>query len=417
MKTDQPPTANHVVDTQRLRGYADRIEAELLQNILPFWMEWGVDRVRGTILGSLTNDLVVDRDAARGALLSARVLWTYSAAYLVHREPAFLEMARLAHDDLIKNFWDVEHRGFFWSIDAAGRPLNPRKQVYGQAFAIYALTEFHRASGLREPLDRAIELYRLLEQHARERTHGGYVEAFSREWGTIEDMRLGEADMNVPKSQNTHLHVMEAYTNLLRVWPDAAAKESQTALVNVMLDRILDERTGHLKLFFSRDWVSQTNVVSYGHDIEAAWLFLEAAEVLGDRELVARLKPLVVKIAEVTLAEGVDEDGALFNAGTPSGIVDFGKEWWPQAEAVVGFLCAYQVSGDERHLRAALRCWDFIATSLVDRNHGEWFRGVDREGRVLAQHLKVSFWKCPYHNGRACLEASRRLRALAGTSV
>lgn len=400
------------MDPRLLKDYADRIEEELVQNILPFWIWHTVNRPFGTFYGSLTNDLVVDRMAHRGALLSSRILWTYSAAYLQRREPSCLEMARLAHDDLIKNFWDREHGGFFWSITDEGAPVNPRKQVYGQAFAIYALTEYHRASGLREPLDRAILLYKLLEKHARDPQLGGYLEAFSREWGTIADMRLGEADMNVPKSQNTHLHVMEAYTNLLRVWPDATAKESQSALVDVMLSRILDERSGHLKLFFSKDWVSQTDVVSYGHDIEAAWLLLEAAEVLGEPGRVERLKPLVIKIADATLAEGVDADGALFNAGNATGVIDFEKEWWPQAEAVVGFLCAYQVSGDERHLKAALRCWDFIESHLVDRKHGEWFRGVSRDGKLLDKHLKVSFWKCPYHNSRACMEASRRLRAL-----
>ncbi|MFT3867480.1 MAG: AGE family epimerase/isomerase [Nibricoccus sp.] len=400
------------MDESQIKNYADRIDAELAGNILPFWIKYTVNRTSGTIHGSLTNDLVVDRTADRGALLSSRILWTYSAAYLHLREPSFLEMARLAHDDLIKNFWDHEHGGFFWSITAEGTPRNPRKQVYGQAFAIYALTEYHRATGLREPLERAITLFKLLEQHARDAEHGGYLEAFSREWGTIADMRLGEADMNVPKSQNTHLHVMEAYTNLLRVWPDDAVKQSQAALVDVMLDRILEPATGHLKLFFSKDWVSQSDVVSYGHDIEAAWLLMEAAELLGERQRIERLKSLAIKIAEATLAEGVDEDGALFNAGNPSGVIDFEKEWWPQAEAVVGFLAVYSISGDERYLRAALRCWDFIETHLVDRKNGEWFRGVNREGLVLDKHLKVSFWKCPYHNGRACLEASRRLRAL-----
>lgn len=402
--------------SNKLNDYAARITDEARKNILPFWIQKAADWKQRRILGSLTNDLVVDPSAARGALLSARVLWTYSAAFLEYRDPAYLEMAQLAHDDLIKNFWDREHEGFFWSIAADGRPLNPRKQVYGQAFAIYALSEYHRASGLAEPLDRAKRLYALLEKHARDRKLGGYFEAFSRAWGTIADMRLGEADMNVPKSQNTHLHVMEAYTNLLRVWPDAGLREAQTSLVTIMLDRILTAETGHLKLFFTQDWVSQSEIVSYGHDIEAAWLFYEAAEVLQDRPLLERLKPIVVKIADATLAEGVDADGGVYNAGSPSGVTDFDKEWWPQAEAMVGFLCARQVSGQDKYLKAALKSWDFIDRHLVDRQHGEWFRGVNRKGEILAKQLKVSFWKCPYHNTRACLEGARRLRLLAGAA-
>lgn len=397
----------------KLNDYAARITDEVRNNILPFWIQHATDKKRRQILGALTNDLEADRTAARGALLSARVLWTYSAAHRAFGDPAYLEMAHLAHDDLIRNFWDREYEGFYWSVAADGRPLNARKQVYGQAFAIYALSEYHRASGLSEPLERAKRIYALLEKHACDRKQGGYFEAFSRSWGPIADMRLGDTDMNVPKSQNTHLHVMEAYTNLLRVWPDAGLHKAQASLVTIMLDRILTPETGHLKLFFSQDWVSQSDAVSYGHDIEAAWLFVEAAEVLQDSALLARLKPIVVRIAETTLAEGVDADGGVFNAGNPAGVTDFDKEWWPQAEAMVGFLCARQLSGDDRFLAAALKSWDFIDRHLVDRKHGEWFRGVNRQGEILPRQLKVSFWKCPYHNSRACIEAPRRLRLLA----
>ncbi|HYP18021.1 MAG TPA: AGE family epimerase/isomerase, partial [Opitutus sp.] len=289
-----------------------------------------------------------------------------------------------------------------------------RKQVYGQAFAIYALSEYHRATQQGTPLEVAISVFRLLETHARERTAGGYLEAFSREWQPIADMRLSAVDLNEPKSQNTHLHVMEAYTNLLRVWNDDSLRRTQRELVELMLARIVDAGTGHLGLFFANDWSLRSDRISYGHDIEAAWLFTEAADVLGDAALIARVRALARQIADVTLAEGVDTDGAVFNEGSPRGLTNTNKEWWPQAEAVVGFLNAYQLGGDERHLAAALRAWDFIEQRLIDRRHGEWLRGVTRDGAVLADELKVSFWKCPYHNGRAALEAVTRLRAIAG---
>ena len=401
------------MDRRTVSEWADRISAELHENILPFWMKRAVDASRGIIIGSVTDDPDADRTAERGALLASRVLWTYSAAYLLDRNPAYLETAHLAYRDLVDNFWDDEHGGLYWSIAADGTVVNPRKQIYGQAFAIYALAEYHRASGLKAPLDRAVSLFELLETHAREHRHGGYMEALSREWSEIADMRLSDADMNVPKSQNTHLHVMEAYTNLLRTRPDAKVTEALTMLLEIMIDRIVNSETGHLKLFFSNDWVSQSEAVSYGHDIEAAWLLLDAAEALGNDELIQRLHPLVVTIAETTLTEGVDTDGGVFYTGDPSGVVNTDKEWWPQAEAVLGFLCAYQVSEDERYLKAAWHSWHFIDKHLIDRRGGEWFRGVSRNGAVLSPpDLKGSFWKCPYHNGRACMEAPRRLRAL-----
>lgn len=404
------------MDPLVLRDYAQRIENELTQNILPFWIKRVVDHERGAFLGELTNNLGIHLNVERGALLSTRILWTYSAAYRQNQDPVLLEMARRAYDDLEKNFRDHQYGGYYWSVTAEGKPLRTRKQIYGQAFAIYALSEYHRASGLREPLDQAIAIYHLLEKHGREPKFGGYLEAFSREWGHIDDMRLGADDMNEPKSQNTHLHVMEAYTNLMRVWPDAALKRSQTELLDVMLNRILDTSSHHLGLFFAEDWTPRSTAVSYGHDIEACWLLMEAATVLGDANLTARIKSEVLKIADATLAQGVDTDGAIYNEGNERGVTNTNKEWWPQAEAVVGFIDAFELSKDERFLQAALRCWDFIEARLIDRMHGEWFRGVTRDGTVLQNELKVSFWKCPYHNGRACMEAPSRLRAIAAAS-
>lgn len=401
------------MDPAVLTDYATRIESDLRDNILPFWMRHVVDRERGAFFGALTNNLVVDREAERGALLSCRILWTYSSAYLRFRDTAYLDMADRAYADLVTSFLDREHGGFFWSIAADGKVLRDRKQVYGQAFAIYALTEYHRATGRKPPLDQAIAIFRLLEAHARETHHGGYLEAFSRTWAPIADMRLSAVDMNEPKSQNTHLHVMEAYTNLLRVWPDVALRRAQRELLEVMLTKIVNPTTAHLGLFFANDWTLRSDKISYGHDIEAAWLFTEAAQVLGDATLLQRIHALTVQIADVTLAEGIDADGAIFNEGSPAGLTDTNKEWWPQAEAVVGFLNAYAIGKEERHLTAALRCWDFIERRLIDRQYGEWLRGVTRNGTVLAGELKVSFWKCPYHNGRTGLEASARLRALA----
>ena len=416
------------MDSTILADYADRIEADLRGNVLPFWMRHAVDRERGAFFGAITNELIVDRIAERGALLTSRILWTFSAAYRRYHDTAYLEMADRAHADLTSHFFDRDRGGFFWSIASDGKVLRDRKQIYGQAFAIYALSEYHRAIEPKRPangrasaspvapqksapLEQAIATFQLTEAHARDGNHGGYFEAFSPDWRPIADMRLSAVDLNEPKSQNTHLHLMEAYTNLLRIWPDATLRRALAELLELMLDRIV-QPTGHLGLFFEADWSPRSDGISYGHDIEAAWLLGEAAAVVGNADLTARIQALAVKIADVTLAEGVDSDGSLFNEGSPTGLTDTNKEWWQQAEAVVGLLDAYRISCDDRHLNAALRTWDFIEARLVDRKHGEWLRGVTRNGVPLPE-LKVSFWKCPYHNGRAGLEAPARLRQIA----
>lgn len=400
-----------------LPALAARVETELRANILPFWLQHARDRERGGFHGEISNDLVVNQDAPRGALLTSRVLWAFSAAYRRYRDPAYLDMARWAYVDLTQRFWDDEFSGLYWSITADGKPLDTRKQIYGQVFGIYALAEFHRATGEAEALASARAIYRTIEQRARDHEHGGYFEAFDREWRRIDRAGRGVMGPNAGKSQNTHLHIMEAYTNLLRVWPDAELRRDLAQLVEVMLTKVLDPASHHLHLFLEDDWTPVSDGISYGHDIEFSWLLVETADVLGDTELIARVKPIAVAVARATDAEGVDPDGGVLNEADPRGVTDPAKDWWPQAEAVVGFTNAYQLSGDASFLRAAERSWKFIDAHLIDHERGEWFWGVSRDGKDLAARPKVSLWKCPYHNSRACLEFIERLHAIGERGV
>ena len=391
----------------------NRIETDLRGNILPFWSRRVANRSARTFHGNLTNDGVVDPAAERGALLTCRILWTYAAALQHYGDPIYRDMVDLAYEDLMAHYQDAKHGGFFWSVSADGQVLRDRKQIYGQAFAIYALSEYHAATGERAQLDQAIALFRLLELHARDPLSGGYLEAFACDWSPIADMRLSPVDQNDPKSQNTMLHMMEAYTRLLALWPDAGLRAALRDLVEVMLTRILNARTHHLGLFFTTDWRLTSDKISHGHDIEAAWLLNRAAATIGDAALIARTQAIALQIVDVTLAEGVDADGGVYNLGGPAGVIDDCKEWWPQAEAVVGFIDAWQVSGEARYLAAAEKTWAFIEGYLIDKKHGEWFRGVTRDGHLIPTFEKAGFWKCPYHNGRMGLEVITRLRGTA----
>lgn len=399
----------------RLREYADRIEHDLLANVLPFWLRHAPAADDPAFIGEVSDDLVPDAAAERGLLLTARLLWAFAAAYRRYGKPEYLAMADRAGRDLQSSFRDAAQGGYWWALRADGTVSQDRKQVYGHAFALYALAEYHAATGRPEVLDEAVVVFELLETRARDPLHGGYTEAFDRAWRPVTDMRLSAIDLNAPKSQNTHLHLLEAYTALLRVWPDVRLQRALCELAGLMLAKIADPATGHLRLFFSSDWKPLNTAVSYGHDIEAVWLLGAAAEALDDAPLLARIKPWVAKIARATLAAGVDRDGGLFYQGNPAGPTDRQKEWWAQAEAVVGFLEAAALTGDRRYLAAALRTWDFVETRLIDREHGEWRWGLAPDGRPLPAP-KIGFWKCPYHNGRAALEAIRRLRALADAS-
>lgn len=392
-------------------GLAARAEADLRENLLPYWMRMAPDKEHGGFVGMVDADGNVHAGVQRGALLSSRILWTFSAAHRRWPDARYLEMANRAYEDLMAHFWDKKNGGLYWSVNADGSALDTRKQIYGQAFGIYALAEYSRATGSTEALERAVTLYTLLEEQARDRTHGGYFELFSADWKLLSPRGAGVMERPGTKSQNTHLHVMEAYTNLLRNWPDDGLRAAQRDLVALMLEKILSRGTWHLGLFFDDAWKLESgDEYSYGHDIEAAWLLTEAAEVVGDPAQIALARGAAVEIARTTLAEGIDADGSLFYEGRSTGPTNFQKDWWPQAEAVVGFLNAWQISGDEKYLGAAEKLWAFIETHFVDRKHGGWFNALNRAGEPLPLP-KIGFWKCPYHNGRAEMEIIDRMPA------
>ncbi len=410
-----------------LRALAADADRELRGNILPFWLKNARDRERGGFHAFIGEDMTVRDDLPRGALLTCRILWAFSAAYRKYHDPAYLEMARFAYRDLVDHFIDREAGGLFWTIGSDGRPLDAHKQIYLQVFGIYGLTEYYRASGAHPaddragPLDQAIALYRLIEKNASDPTNGGYYDSLNRDWQREQrskDNVLGEA----PKSQNSHIHILEGFTNLLRVWPDPGLHRRQQELVELMLTRILNPRTHHLVLFMQNDWTLIGDEISYGHDIELSWLLVEAAEVLGDPALVERAKQEAVAMAQVTEAEGIDRDGGVFNEGNPRGPTNTTKEWWAQAEAAVGFLSAYQISGDPVEFARARRSWEFIQAKFVDREQGDWHNLLRRDGTPILNSTarngaiiptaKQNIWKCPYHNSRCCLELIERVDQL-----
>ncbi|MGD0201610.1 MAG: AGE family epimerase/isomerase [Bryobacteraceae bacterium] len=403
-----------MMDEAARKLWAARFRKELVGNILPFWMRHTVDRQNGGFYGTIGCDLKVDKESPRAAVINTRILWTFSAACRLG-DARYREIADWAYDYIVQKFWDEAYGGIYWMLDWKGNPISDRKQIYAQAFAVYAMAEYFRATGKAESLERAKQLYRLIEEKSHEPVYGGYVEACSRDWGALEDLRLSEKDLNSPKSMNTHLHLMEAYTNLLRVWKDPELQASQRALLQVTMDRIIDGATGHFKMFFDNRWNSLSDHVSFGHDIEGSWLLVEAAEVLGDRALLDRARKLSIRMAQAVYEEGLDKDGSLFyEANSKGALIDPNKHWWAQAEAVVGFYNAYQLSGQERFLKQAYRAWEYIEARVVDKVHGEWHAKLSPEGTAYTEKddpdaCLVGPWKCPYHNSRVCFEMMERL--------
>lgn len=421
----------------RMTTLRNEVRQELENDILPFWMEKMTDNGRGGFYGRIDGGDTLHADAPKGAILNARILWTFSAAYRILRRPEYLDTATRAKRYLIDRFYDNDFGGVYWSLDADGNPLDTKKQIYAQGFAIYGLGEYARATGDDEALDYAVRLFNLIEEHSFDRGRNGYVEAFMRDWSVIGDMRLSDKDKNASKTMNTHLHILEPYANLYRVWKDARLERQLRNMLGLFTGKIMNRETSHLDLFFDDDWHTRGDIVSYGHDIEASWLIHEAALVLGDKALLKEIEPVIVNIARAA-DEGLNPDGSLIyeqTSGQADGQtsrqgtdgVQAGKQgeapcqlvtctsstdkelhWWVQAENVVGHVNLYQHFGDEAALDTAVKCWQFIKNSLIDREHGEWHWSLMPDGTVNRRDDKAGFWKCPYHNGRMCMEIIER---------
>jgi len=387
-----------------------RSEAE---SILQFWLDHGPETDSEGYVGRIDFQGTPQADADKAVILNSRILWTFSAAGRELGGAAYREQAERAYRYFRRHFVDPEHGGVYWMLNADGQMKEGRKQVYAQSFGIYAFSEYHRLTGEPQALDDAIAIFELLEAHAYDPENGGYYDSFDRAWQRLDDTYLGAGETKPAKTMNTHLHLLEAFTNLYRTWKDERLATRLEELINIHLNEMLNRKNYHLYLFFAPDWQVLSDDISYGHDIEASWLLTEAAEVLGKESVIAEVEEIAVHIAEATLQEGLDPDGGLLYEADPHGYTNTDKSWWPQAEAVVGFYNAYQLSGEPRFRDAAAQNWAFTREYLIDREHGEWLRMVTREGdrEAAAKGDKGGPWKAPYHNTRSCLEMIRRLEA------
>jgi mannobiose 2-epimerase len=393
---------------EQLNIYKKELEIEL-GNILEYWINNTQDVAEGGFYGKIDNDNHVIPGSPKGSVLNARILWSFSAAYNLTGKKHYLEIADRACQYIIDHIIDKKYGGVYWTVNHSGNKLDTKKQVYASAFTIYALSEYYKANRSLDVLNEAAKLFWLLVDKSFDHNKTGYLEAFTYDWQPISDLRLSAKDANEKKTMNTHLHVLEGYTNLYRVWPDDALKQQIVLLLNNFLDHFIDTETGHLNLFFDEDWKKRSTLVSYGHDIEAAWLLLDSAEVIGDAVLTDRFKSIAIKISEAT-QEGMDNDGGLWYEYEPAeDHLVKEKHWWVQAEAMVGFFNTWQITGDRKYLDLSTMNWDFVKDNILDKKNGEWFWGINEHGQVMTADDKAGLWKCPYHNSRACIEIIKRI--------
>lgn len=388
-----------------MQAFVKEIKDHLTQKLIPFW-EGLRDEENGGFYGYMGYDLTVDRKYEKGCILNSRILWFFSNAYLCLGKENLLDNARHAYEFLKEYCLDKEYGGIYWSVTYDGKALDTTKHTYNQAFAIYALSSYYDASGDEEALRLAYELQQLIEEKCRDEY--GYLEAFTRTFAPEENDKLSENGVLAEKTMNTLLHVMEAYTELYRVGKKEAVAKCLCYMLDLVADKVYNPVLGRQEVFFDKYWNTLIDLYSYGHDIETAWLVDRALEILGKPEYTAKISPITRTITENIYTRAYVKHSLLNEA--EDGVDDTTRVWWVQAEAIVGFVNGYQKNPEkECYLKAAEDLWNYICEYVIDKREGsEWFWSVDGENRPIEKPI-VEPWKCPYHNGRMCIEVIRRL--------
>lgn len=390
----------------------DEMKQHLKEVIIPFWKSMK-DEECGGFYGYLDYDLNLDKKAVKGCILNSRITWFFSQAYLVLKEigeldESLLAMANHGFSFMEQYCMDQEFGGIYWSMNFDGSPNETIKHTYNQAFSIYALSAFYEATGNQKALKMAMELFEIIETKCRDEE--GYLESFDREFKLIDNEKLSENGVIAYRTMNTLLHVFEAYTELFKVTQEEKVKEKLLWMMDVFADKMYNPILHRQEVFFDKEYHSLIDLHSYGHDIETAWLIDRGVEVVGLKNYEAKMTPITADLTREIFEVAFNGD-SLHNE-CENGHVNTSRIWWVQAESVVGFLNGYQKDQDRvEYMAAAKKQWNYIKEFMIDTRKGsEWYWEVDMNGQPTSKKPIVEPWKCPYHNGRMCLEVIRRAK-------
>lgn len=383
----------------------EEVKEHLLHTIIPFWKNLR-DNEHGGYYGWLGYDLALDKKAVKGCILNSRITWFFANAYTLLKDESLLDEAKHGFAFMKDYCFDKENGGIYWSITYDGKPEDTTKHTYNQAFCIYALSSYYEASKDEEALAMAKELFHIIEEKCTDEV--GYLEAFDREFHLIENDKLSENGVIADKTMNTLLHVFEAYTELYRVSKDAEVKKRLEWILDTIADKIYNPKLHRQEVFFDKNYNSILDLHSYGHDIETAWLLNRGVDVLGEEAYQKKMGPIIDDLTAQVYK--VAFDGHSLANECEKGVVNTHRVWWVQAETVIGFLNGYQRNPEKKeYLEAAKSEWQFIKDYVIDKREGsEWFWEVDENGKPYPDRPIVEPWKCPYHNGRMCIEVIRR---------
>lgn len=369
----------------------------LVKKILPFWMGLSDDEFGG-FYGYVDRNLKVKKDAHKGCILNSRLLWTFSSAGRILKDKRYIAYAKRAYE-FMEAFWDRENGGVFWSVAFDGKPLDLTKHTYCQAFAVYGLSAYYRATGETGALEKAFELFRIIEEKCAD--EGGYGEAYKADFSPKSNEKLSENGVMASRTMNTLLHVLEAYAELYRASGDEKVRTAGEMCLERFLNVMYNPEKMRLEVFYDREYRSLIDMQSFGHDIEASWLMWDAVLCMIPDKKRAPYREMCIALAEAVHARAMTDHG--LKNEMVNGEIDETRIWWVQAETVMGFENAYALTGDEKYRRAAETQWNAVKRMIVDpRETGEWFWSVLEDGQPTDKPV-VEEWKCPYHNGRMCL--------------
>ncbi len=398
-----------------LSTFKNEVRDELFR-ILDYWQEYSIDHQNGGFYGTVNEKNEPVPNAEKSVVVNSRILWTFSSAIIfikthpelyiyTERLANYENICKRAYDYLIAHFWDHKNGGVYWNVDAQGKAISTPKSLYGHSFFVYGMSEYYRATQHEPALAWAQKCFDIIIDKAYDQQNGGYFEGFAEDWSVNTDYILASGASK--KSMNTHLHLLECYANLYRVDKSPKVQFHLKHCLDIMLEKILGAKN-QMTLFFTADWQPRSGMISYGHDIEASWLILEAAEATGDEELIKNVAAKCLKMAAEAVAGLQSDDGMIYEKDPETGEGNFARDWWVMAEAMVGFYNAYQLSGKVHFLEKAEKSWAFVKKYLIDYQNGEWWPGVNAEHQITGRN-KINPWKGPYHNARACMELYGRI--------
>jgi cellobiose epimerase len=405
-----------------LKKYREIFSKELHDNILPYWMKYGVEKNGHGFYGAVDLKGNPVLTANKTSVLNARILWTFSAAAMLEGKEEYAAIADKAYRVITEDFEDKEFGGYYMELSSGDKVANDIKHTYAQAFVIYSLCKYYEFRPIDSVMQKIRGFFTLLEEKAKDTSGPGYRESFTREWKIYGENRM--ADNNEPKSMNTHLHILEAWSALYKVWKDPNVMIRLREMINLFLDKII-RKEGHFGIFFDEEFKetdSSEGICSFGHDIEGSWLLCEAAEILDEMEIIEKIRTVAVKMVNNIERVAVDKDGGLFLESTRYGShLKTNKHWWQQAETLVGFMNAFELTGNVKYWNTVKLTWNFIDNCLIDHERGEWFTKLNRLGvpflvepeddpsPYYRNDWKIDPWKCPYHNGRSMMEMMKRI--------